>query len=237
MNIFFVIPPSSSRLGSYAYDAANKAEVPRIWVGILYVAATLRQRLGITPRIIDAPASGLAIDDVELLVANEKPDVVSLSVLTFNLMECLQVAAVIKKVSPRTVVCFGGWHPTLYPLETLGLGLVDYVVIGEGEETFSELVGILRSNREPDEGALKAIAGIGFLNAFGNAVITTPRSPVANLDDIPFPAYDLIDLKQYSNILADTSDNISILTTRGAPIPVLFAIYGKVVIDIGVRKK
>jgi len=217
MNIFFVIPPSSSRLGSYAYDAANKAEVPRIWVGILYVAATLRQRLGITPRIIDAPASGLAIDDVELLVANEKPDVVSLSVLTFNLMECLQVAAVIKKVSPRTVVCFGGWHPTLYPLETLGLGLVDYVVIGEGEETFSELVGILRSNREPDEGALKAIAGIGFLNAFGNAVITTPRSPVANLDDIPFPAYDLIDLKQYSNILADTSDNISILTTRGCP--------------------
>ncbi len=115
MKIFFVIPPYTSRLGSYAYDAANKAEVPRIWVGILYVAAVLRQRLGITPRIIDAPASGLGIDDVERLVTNEKPDVVALSVLTFNLMECLQVAAVVKKVSPRTVVCFGGWHPTLYP--------------------------------------------------------------------------------------------------------------------------
>lgn len=217
MKVFFVIPPSSSRLGSYAYDAANKADVPRIWVGILYVAAAMRQRLGITPRIVDAPASGLGLAEIERLVALEKPDVVALSVLTFNLLDCLQVAETVKRVSPETVVCFGGWHPTLYPVETLGLGPVDYVVIGEGEETFSELVGLLQAKRNPDEDMLRAIPGIGFRDASGIAVLTGPRPPVTALDDIPFPAYDLIDLKQYSNILADTSDNISILTTRGCP--------------------
>jgi len=217
MRVFFVIPPSSASLGSYAYDAANKADVPRIWVGILYVAATLRERLGITPRILDAPASGWGLREIELLVAAEKPDVVALSVLTFNLLDCLRVADVVKKVSPGTEVCFGGWHPTLYPIETLGLGPVDYVVIGEGEETFSELVGLLQSHRRPDDEELKAVAGIGFRDASGNAIITSPRAPVMALDDIPFPAYDLIDLKRYSNILADTSDNISILTTRGCP--------------------
>lgn len=217
MKVFFVIPPSISRLDSYAYDAADKADVPRIWVGILYVAAALREKLAITPVIIDAPASGMGLEEIERLVAEEKPDIVAFSVLTFNLVACLRVAEAVKKVHHETVVCFGGWHPTLYPSETLGLGVVDYVVIGEGEETFCELVSALQSARKPDAQVLGNIKGIGFRDASGNAVITATRVPITKLDEIPFPAYDLIDLKRYSNILADSTENISILTTRGCP--------------------
>lgn len=217
MKIFFVVPPSIARLDSYAYDAADKADVPRIWVGILYVASALRQNLGITPVIIDAPASGMGLEEIERLISVEKPDIVAFSVLTFNLVATLRVAEAVKKVSPRTIVCFGGWHPTLYPKETLGLGLVDYVVIGEGEETFSALAGVLQHNRQPEEHVLRNVTGIGFRDADGNAVITAPRLPVTKLDDISFPAYDLLDLKRYSNILADSADNIAILTTRGCP--------------------
>jgi radical SAM superfamily enzyme YgiQ (UPF0313 family) len=217
MKVIFLVPPSISRLDSYAYDAADKADVPRIWVGILYVAAALRKHLGIVPVIIDAPASGMSLEEIERVVTDEKPDIVAFSVLTFNLVACLRVAEAVKKVSTGTSICFGGWHPTLYPQETLGLAPVDYVVIGEGEETFSELVDVLRNNRQPEEQVLRNIAGIGFRDATGNAIITAPRMPMTNLDDIPFPAYDLIDLKRYSNILADSADNIAILTTRGCP--------------------
>ena len=189
----------------------------RIWLGLLYVASALRKEIGIELRIIDAHAEGLSLGDIEHIIATERPDIVGFSVLTFNLLDCIAVTKDIKKASPATIVCFGGWHPTLYPIETIKLGYVDYVVIGEGEETFCELVRVLSKQRVPLESDLLSINGIGFLNGENEVQISSPRPVEKNLDTLPFPAYDLIDLKKYSNILATTSDSVAIMTSRGCP--------------------
>ena len=217
MKVFFIIPPPVSYIDAYAYGAADKSNVPRIWLGLLYVAATLRKKLGIEPRIIDAHAEGLSLGDIEHIIGKEKPDLVGFSVLTFNLLDCIAVTERIKKVSPSTTVCYGGWHPTLYPVETMMLGYVDYVVIGEGEETFCELVSVLSKDCVPLESELLSINGIGFLDGNNEVEITPSRLVEKNLDTLPFPAYDLIDLKKYSNILAITSDSVAIMTSRGCP--------------------
>ena len=109
-------------------------------LGLLYVAAVLRQTLGIEVRIIDSNVDDITLDDLKGIIATETPDIVGFSVLTFNLLNCLAVSRMIRENSPHSIICYGGWHPTLYPEETLKQNCVDYVIIGEGERTFTELV-------------------------------------------------------------------------------------------------
>ena len=76
--------------------------------------------------------------------------------------------------------------------EVLRTGLIDAVVHGEGEETLVELVQAMRG--APHERA--RVAGISFLH--DEEVMTTePRQPIADLDQLPFPAYDLLPVERY----------------------------------------
>jgi len=140
MKIFFIIPPNIHYIEPYSYVVADKGNDARIHLGLLYVASYLRKTTGINVQIIDCIAENLTLKNLEEIIAVEKPDLIGFSVLTFNLLNCLEVSKIIKSVSPATKICYGGWHPSLYPEETLAFGCVDYIVIGEGEVTFSELV-------------------------------------------------------------------------------------------------
>ena len=217
MKIIFVIPPSIHYIEPYAYVEADKSNTVRPYLGLLYVAAALRRTLGIEVRIIDSNADGLILNDLERIIAEDPPDIVGFSVLTFNLLNCIEVSKVIRKCSPHSKICFGGWHPTLYPKETLELACVDYVVIGEGELTFSELVAICERKRGSFDQELKVIKGLGYKTEQGTSKINPPRELVKNLDELPFPAYDLIDITKYSNLLACTGNLLTIVTSRGCP--------------------
>jgi radical SAM superfamily enzyme YgiQ (UPF0313 family) len=180
------------------------------------VAAALRKALGITARIVDANADGLSIDDLREIIKAETPDLIGFSVLTFNLLNCMEVSRAIREVSPGTKICYGGWHPTLYPEETLRLNFVDYIVIGEGEVTFPELVSYCMKNMNFGD-APCGIRGIGYKTPSGDIRINPPRELLKDLDSLPFPAYDLIQIQKYSNLLACTENSINIMTSRGCP--------------------
>ncbi len=212
MKIFFIIPPRIHYIEPYAYAVADKSNEARVSLGLLYIAAQLKKTLGIDIKIIDSPLDRLTLDDLEMIVREQKPDFVGFSVLTFNLLNCIEVSRIIKKCSPTTKICYGGWHPTLYPEETLKLDWVDYIVIGEGEITFTDLI----SNKKLDK-----INGLGFkINK--KIVINPPRDIIRNLDEIPFPAYNLIDINRYSNLLASSNVVMTIMTSRGCPHQCIF---------------
>ncbi len=217
MKIFFIIPPALHYIEPYAYVKADKSNAVRPSLGLLYVAAALRNYSGIEARIIDSNADGLTLDDLEIIIAEETPDIVGFSVLTFNLLNCMEVCKVIQRCSPRTKICFGGWHPTLYPQETLELDCVDYIVIGEGEATFPELVALCKEKRNDSDAELSGIKGLGYKTKEGAIKINAPREQVKNLDELPFPAYDLVDTSKYSNLLACTGHTVNIMTSRGCP--------------------
>ncbi len=186
-------------------------------LGLLYVAAVLRQTLGIEVRIIDSNVDDITLDDLKGIIATETPDIVGFSVLTFNLLNCLAVSRMIRENSPHSIICYGGWHPTLYPEETLKQNCVDYVIIGEGERTFTELVKAGNRKQKNFGQKLSEIKGLGYKTVDGKIRINIPREPVKNLDEIPFPAYDLIDTSKYSNLLANTDHVATIMTSRGCP--------------------
>ena len=223
MNILLIVPPEQYFIESYVTRKLDKGREFRQKLGIMYVAGAVRDTLGITPKIVDCLADGLDLNGLKTLVKSEKPDLACFSVLTFNLLDCLESARAIKEASPATKVCFGGFHVSIYPMETLKLDGVDYVVFGEGEETFPELVECLKeSANSPIYEKLKGIDGIGFFSDEGKPVINRERKAIGKLDQLPMPAHDLIDMSKYTVVLADEATVGAIQTSRGCPSKCVF---------------
>ncbi len=90
---------------------------------------------------------------------------------------------------------------------------VDYVVRGEGEETLKELLLCLKENKSANE-------VLGIVYQFESKQIVTPPRPVMrHLDELPLPAWDLINLEPYRKIWNDHHGffSLNIATTRGCP--------------------
>ena len=68
------------------------------------------------------------------------PDIIGLSILTTQISRTRDILSIIKESLPDCVIIAGGIHPTALPEWTLRSLGIDYVVIGEGEITFVELV-------------------------------------------------------------------------------------------------
>jgi anaerobic magnesium-protoporphyrin IX monomethyl ester cyclase len=90
---------------------------------------------------------------------------------------------------------------------------VDYVVRGEGEETLKELLSTLEEN-----GNVSIVSGIAYRK--GTEVqVTSSRPVIRDLDSLPLPAWDLIDIEAYRNIWIDSHGyfSLNVATTRGCP--------------------
>jgi len=118
-------------------------------------------------------------------------------------------------------VVVGGIHPSALPQSTLADGMFDIAVIGEGEQTFLEIVdqyaldgGKLTST------SLREINGIAYKKG-KDIAITKERPLIEDIDTIPFPARDLFDMKSYLRpsqvIRGITKRTASILSSRGCP--------------------
>lgn len=119
----------------------------------------------------------------------------------------LELAACVRKQNPEAPIIWGGVHPTLHPEQTAKHDLVDYVVRGEGEQALFELLEALN-----DKLPIEKVAGITFVR--DNQVVATPeRDPIKELDSLPFPAYDLINLDDYPN----ARDVFDYQSSRGCP--------------------
>jgi radical SAM superfamily enzyme YgiQ (UPF0313 family) len=90
---------------------------------------------------------------------------------------------------------------------------VDYVVKGEGEETLKELIATLESGGDPS-----TIQGLVYKRISG-AIVTAARPVLRNLDALPVPAWDLVDIEAYRSIWLKHHGyfSLNLATTRGCP--------------------
>jgi len=132
-----------------------------------------------------------------------KPQIVGISSVTQNFNKAKQIAAHAKKSGSFVLV--GKSHITALP-ESLDDNM-DVGIMGEGEETFLELLQLyLRGKTGPSD--LNDIQGIVYRDT-GRLAITRPRPFIANLDTIPFPDRSLFSLKP--------NDDFYMFTSRGCP--------------------
>jgi radical SAM superfamily enzyme YgiQ (UPF0313 family) len=142
-----------------------------------------------------------------------------ISALTgYSIYDGLQIARAVKKKYPKLPIVWGGWHPSILPLETIQDKNVDIVVVGQGERTFTELVHALQKHK-----SLKKINGIYYKNSKGKIIINQPRKP-ESLDNFPPLPYEIIDAEKF--VVPQEYGNRSLLyySSYGCPHRCLFCV-------------
>jgi radical SAM superfamily enzyme YgiQ (UPF0313 family) len=121
------------------------------------------------------------------------PDVIGLSALTIEKDTIHRLTKLIKERSPQTIVVIGGPYATSSKASILRDQCVDYVVVGEGEITFHELLEHLQAGRD-----LSWVQGLVYRR--NGVVHETPARPtIQDLDELPFPSWDRIDMAAYES--------------------------------------
>jgi anaerobic magnesium-protoporphyrin IX monomethyl ester cyclase len=102
---------------------------------------------------------GASQDEIRQKIASEKPDVVAVSSLfSAYSEEASDVARCVKEVDPEIVTVMGGIHPTLFPEHVLQSPFVDYIVRGEGETPFFQLIEAIKIDKGQNVAGIEGIA-------------------------------------------------------------------------------
>jgi radical SAM superfamily enzyme YgiQ (UPF0313 family) len=145
----------------------------------------------------------------ELLEAlTQKPICFGVTCMTGpQILHALTASKLVRNLYPEVPIIWGGIHASLLPEQTLKNPYVDIVVMGEGEETFEELVKALEA-RTP----LSRIPGIWYKE--NGTVHSTRERPFVNLDAQPPLSYHLINMDHYRRRLFGI-DHVSFNSSRG----------------------
>ena len=179
-------------------------------LGLLYLSAYLKTR-GFAVGVFDATFRQPT--DFANILATEQPSLVGLSC---NLMTKFQILAMLEAAKQHGArVILGGPEPASYAEEYLAYG-ADAIVIGEGETALEEILGALAKD-SPHR--LHHIPGIVFQTEDGTCVRTPPRPLITDLDSLPFPDREAIDLTAYLQAWQTQHGHtsVSLICARGCP--------------------
>jgi radical SAM superfamily enzyme YgiQ (UPF0313 family) len=192
----------------------DQPEYPHIGLG--YIAGWLEKN-GVEVGVVDAKLERLGIFGVLERIKKENPEVVGITSMTHDFLEAVKLAKAVKKHNAGIKLVIGGIHATALPLETLKENPeFDFLVYGEGEETFLELIKAVENGKKGDFGRIK---GLGFRSGDGGVKINPAREWETNLDKYPMPAWHLFPKCRMYHIA----------TARGCPYSCVFCMrpYGK----------
>ncbi|BDV44866.1 B12-binding domain-containing radical SAM protein [Geotalea uraniireducens] len=211
MKVLFVHPHGSNWLGTGQDISAIFNLMPPL--GMMSIAAFLEAR-GITTEIIDCYGTPLRGEALAAEILRRQPDAVGFSCTTSSFLEGYRIAELLKERRPDLPVVFGGAHACSVGVALLDrFPAIDYLVIGEGENTLYELAAA--GFRNP-----AAIPGVGFRRD-GCGTLAAPRELIADLDTLPFPAYHRLPgfPRRYNLPLFSypTAPNTSVISSRGCP--------------------
>ena len=156
-------------------------------LGILSLAAITRQK-GFPTVLTDASALSLTVEKLLRRVEAEHPDILGISAATVSIFRAATLADLAKKRLPNITIIIGGPHVSEAPHETMErFPVFDVAVLGEGEETIIDLLKAMEA-RAP----LEDIPGI-VLRDSGKLISTGRRQFLEDLDQLPYPAWDLLE--------------------------------------------
>src|SRR5947199_1268083 len=101
-------------------------------------------------------------ETLERLVRDLEPDLVGLSVMTFQRATALKIARLVRTLRPSARIVVGGYDPSLAPEAYEPFDDVDYIVRGEGEYTLRELLTALGSPILKPESLVHENPGLSF---------------------------------------------------------------------------
>lgn len=181
-------------------------------LGLAYVAASL-QKSNHRVIILDYLLEKFSEKKLLKFIKKENAFIIGLTAVTPNIKKALFLAEIIKKKFPEKIIVLGGAHVTLKPREILEKTKnIDYIFRGEGEIRFPKLIEYILKKENPEN-----LPGLTFRK--NKQIINTPDATfIENLDELPFPARELLNIKKYSKYLNNLKKPATtIFTSRGCP--------------------
>lgn len=211
MRILLINPP---RLNETMGNNPSIVEEERGYnppLGLLYIAAFMERHTKHDVTVIDSQVDKLDYSSLQAKIASIQPDVVGITAMTMTMVDVINTANVVKEIDDTVKVVLGGPHVNLFPDETIKLKNIDYLVLGEGEVVFADLINAIDEKSE-----LRKTPGLVFEN--NRKIINTgQRSLISNLDELPFPARHLVPYKKYTSLLSKGGVVTTVFTSRGCP--------------------
>jgi radical SAM superfamily enzyme YgiQ (UPF0313 family) len=192
-----LVNPKSWHLGKPSY----------LPYGLLWLASYIRSK-GIDVLIFDCNVEY----NFKTKLIEYGPDIVGFSVLSGPcIRDASEKSKLIREIHLKTKIVWGGVHTTLLPEIVISQDYVDYIIVNEAEEAFYELCKYI----EKKEGNLSKMNNIGFKKEKRYQI--NPIREFMDINKLPMPAWDLIDLDNYiiRKFFADRV--ITLNTSRGCP--------------------
>jgi radical SAM superfamily enzyme YgiQ (UPF0313 family) len=186
-------------------------------LGIMYLAGYLRSMRDAEFCLVNQRETNTPNDQLVKQIVDFGADIVGLSVMTPNAYLVPDITRRIKRARPDALVLLGGPHISAFRGESLHGNEADVAIPGEGELAFEKVI-----SAHIDDQGLDDVPGVSWRDEDAQIVTNPGMLPyVEDLDSLPFPAYDLIDLKPYWKIQSmppvPRRKYVSLFTSRGCP--------------------
>ena len=153
-------------------------------IGIYYVGAVLKEN-HYDVEILNWCKINETPKKINEILLEKKPDVIGFSILQANRWGGIEIAQIAKQIDPKVKIVFGGASATfLWEHFLTHFPQIDFVVIGEGEYVFFNLIRCIEKGEEEQVGNIRGVA----FRKDGKIVRTEPAGPIQDLDKLPVPA-------------------------------------------------
>ncbi len=228
MKVHLINPPSPGEFGFTREGRCMQKE--GVWtttwppISLTQTAAVLRQR-GHEVRVNDCSVEGVDSIKLKAILLEFKPDLLVMNSTTPSLNFDLTIPPLAKSVLPDVRVAAFGIHVGTLPEETFSQAPeLDYIVRGEPEITIADLADGLEKRRSPAD-----IYGLSYREN-GTVLHNPARGFIPNLDEMPYPSWDLIQLDHY-RLPFSGRRFLMVTTARGCPYDCIYCVaqsyYGR----------
>ena len=186
-------------------------------LGLLYLAAYLRSKHSLDIQVVNQRIEDCSFEEIAKKTIDFEADIVGLGSMTPSAHGLSIVAGLIREARPQSFIVLGGPHVSSFGVNAFAQTDADAAIAGEGELSMEMLVDALSNGSSPGH-----IPGLMWRDKNRDIIVNPGSAPlIENLDDLPMPAYDLIDLKRYWTVQSmppiPRRKYISLVSSRGCP--------------------
>ena len=194
--------------------AQANAYINNVPLNYVHLSAYLRE-YGHEAGILDLVLRGMTTFHVDDYIRSHDVRVAGIGCMTCEFPDAVAEARRLKQVHPGIKIVFGGAHASGDPQECLETGVVDYVIAGEGEIALVSLLTQLEAGRSTD-----GIHGVWAIKD-GRVSENVPAN-VPPMEELPPPAFDLLDLDAYFRLdspwhFPKSPRAVQFVSSRGCP--------------------
>ena len=199
-------------------------------ISLAYIAAYSESK-GVEVKVVDCNAENLGMDQLLRIVRDFGPTVIGFPLFTEEFFDVADMVQKVKGILPSVKTVVGGPHASALPERTVReMGGLDFVVIGEGEIPFYNIIRYAAGEmkREDIDGIAYKCGDKGNKGNKNKVIITKPQKYV-DPDTLPFPAWDLFPLDKYfGRFIANSYRGgrneleLPVISTRGCPYRCIF---------------